>query len=63
MDGVTEAFNDFEQEFGEDRLIDVLRRKRSLPAQELALSVVEEVQSFSAKKQHDDITLIVAKGK
>jgi serine phosphatase RsbU (regulator of sigma subunit) len=62
-DGVTESLNGFEQEFGEDRLVDVLRRKRSLPAQELALSVVEEVQNFSAKKQHDDITLIIAKGK
>ena len=62
-DGVTESLNDFEQEFGEERLMDVLRRKRSLPAQELALSVVEEVQSFSTKKQHDDITLIIAKGK
>lgn len=62
-DGVTESLNDFEQEFGEDRLIDILRRTRSLPAQELALSVVEEVQNFSAKKQHDDITLIIAKGK
>ncbi|HET9790588.1 MAG TPA: PP2C family protein-serine/threonine phosphatase, partial [Candidatus Angelobacter sp.] len=62
-DGVTESLNDLEQEFGEDRLTDVLRRNRALPAQELALSVVEEVQNFSAKKQHDDITLIIAKGK
>jgi len=62
-DGVTESLNQLEQEFGEERLIDLLRRKRSLPAQELALSVVDEVQSFSAKKQHDDITLIIAKGK
>ena len=62
-DGVTESLNDVDQEFGEDRLVDALRRKRSLPAQDLALSVVEEVQTFSAKKQHDDITLIIAKGK
>lgn len=62
-DGVTESLNEGEQEFGEERLVDVLRQKRALPAQELALSVVEEVQNFSARKQHDDITLIVAKGK
>jgi len=62
-DGVTESLDQNEQEFGEERLVDLLQRTRSLPAQELALSVVEEVQNFSAKKQHDDITLIIAKGK
>jgi serine phosphatase RsbU (regulator of sigma subunit) len=62
-DGVTESLNHFQQEFGEGRLIDLLCRNRSLAVQELAASVVEEVQNFSAKKQHDDITLIIAKGK
>jgi serine phosphatase RsbU (regulator of sigma subunit)/catechol 2,3-dioxygenase-like lactoylglutathione lyase family enzyme len=62
-DGVTESLNGAGDEFGEDRLIELLRRNRSLPAQEIAQSVVEEVQRFSAKKQYDDITLIIAKGK
>jgi sigma-B regulation protein RsbU (phosphoserine phosphatase) len=62
-DGVTEALNAAEEEFGEERLIELLRRKRSLPAREIAHSVVEEVQRFSAKKQYDDITMIIAKGK
>jgi serine phosphatase RsbU (regulator of sigma subunit) len=61
-DGVTESLNDFQEEFGEDRLIELLRRNRSLHACELAQSVVEEVRHFSANKQHDDITLIIAKG-
>jgi serine phosphatase RsbU (regulator of sigma subunit) len=61
-DGVTESLNESQEEFGEDRLIELLRQNRSLPAQELAASIVEEVQRFSSNKQHDDITLIIAKG-
>lgn len=61
-DGVTESLNAAQEEFGEDRLVDLLRRHRSLPAQENVLSVVEQVRRFSANKQHDDITLIIAKG-
>lgn len=61
-DGVTEALNDAGEEFGEHRLVDLLFQKRSLSANGLAASVVDEVQRFSARRQHDDITLIVAKG-
>jgi serine phosphatase RsbU (regulator of sigma subunit) len=62
-DGVTESLNASGEEFGEDRLIELLRHHRSLPAQEITRSVVDEVQRFSAEKQYDDITLIIAKGK
>lgn len=61
-DGVTEAFNGAAEEFGEDRLVELLSQKRSLSANGLAQSVVDEVQRFSANRQHDDITLIVARG-
>jgi len=60
-DGVTESFNDAGEEFGEQRLIEALRRNGALPAQDLLTSVVDEVQQFSPHEQHDDITLIVAK--
>jgi serine phosphatase RsbU (regulator of sigma subunit) len=60
-DGVVEAFNDREEEFGEERLIDTLRRNRALPAPALAAAIVDDVQRFSAREQYDDITLIVAK--
>ena len=62
-DGVTESINEAEEEFGEERLTDVLRKNRSLSAQELAPAIVEAVQKFNGKKQRDDITLIVAKGR
>jgi len=60
-DGITESFNEAGEEFGEQRLIDVLRRQRELPSQALLASIVDDVQNFSSHEQHDDITLIVAK--
>jgi len=60
-DGITESFNDGGEEFGEERLIDALRRHRHLPPQGIISAVVDEVRRFSAHEQHDDITLTVAK--
>jgi serine phosphatase RsbU (regulator of sigma subunit)/uncharacterized glyoxalase superfamily protein PhnB len=60
-DGVTEACDEAEEEFGERRLIEALRRYREQPASELLASIVGEVQQFSPNQQHDDITLIVSK--
>lgn len=60
-DGVTEAINDHGEEFGEQRLAEVLDRRRHLCAKELLKGVVDEVQSFSPQEQQDDITLIVAR--
>lgn len=60
-DGVYEAFNDHGEEFGEDRLIGLLKQHQSLPAASLAAAIVEDVQSFSNRRPHDDVTLIVAK--
>ncbi len=60
-DGITESFNDADEEFGERRLIAALRRHRELPSSALLAAVVGEVREFSPKEQHDDITLIVAK--
>jgi serine phosphatase RsbU (regulator of sigma subunit) len=60
-DGVTESFNAAEEEFGEGRLVEAIRRHRELPSQALLASIIEELQRFSAREQHDDITLIVAK--
>jgi serine phosphatase RsbU (regulator of sigma subunit) len=60
-DGVTEAFNETEEEFGEERLIETLRQNAELPAQQVLTSIVERIQRFSSTEQHDDITLIIAK--
>ncbi len=60
-DGITEAFNDERDEFGEARLIESLRRHRSLCSQSILESVVADVRQFSPREQNDDLTLIVAK--
>ncbi len=62
-DGVTESFSAAEEEFGEARLMDALRRHRGLCCEELMEAILEEVRQFSPEEQHDDITMIVAKCK
>ena len=62
-DGITESFNAAEEEFGEQRLCDALRRHRKLSSSDLLAAIVSEVQSFSPAEQYDDMTLIVAKCK
>jgi serine phosphatase RsbU (regulator of sigma subunit)/predicted enzyme related to lactoylglutathione lyase len=60
-DGVTEAFGEDGEEFGEERLLSELRRTRDEPAERSLAAVVEALRRFSPREQHDDITLIVAK--
>lgn len=60
-DGVTDSYDANGEEFGEERLLDTLRRVLALPTDQILTSVVNEVHAFSPHEQHDDITLIVAK--
>jgi serine phosphatase RsbU (regulator of sigma subunit) len=60
-DGITESFNAAGEEFGEQRLIEALQQHREHTAQNLLVSVINDVRQFSSDEQHDDITLIVAK--
>jgi len=60
-DGITESFDDAGEEFGEERLVELLVKGRELPSRALLDSIVDEVRRFSPHEQHDDITLIVAK--
>jgi serine phosphatase RsbU (regulator of sigma subunit)/catechol 2,3-dioxygenase-like lactoylglutathione lyase family enzyme len=60
-DGITETYDSADEQFGEQRLIAALRRHAGSTAQAALASIVEEVQRFSPREQHDDITLIIAK--
>jgi serine phosphatase RsbU (regulator of sigma subunit) len=60
-DGITESYNSADEQFGEQRLIEALRRHRQSCSQAALASIVDEVQRFSPHEQHDDITLIIAK--
>ena len=60
-DGIIDSRNDAGEEFGEERLIEVLRRHRGLSSQDLLEATVDELRRFSPHEQYDDITLIIAR--
>ena len=61
-DGVSECMNPRDEEWGEDRLIALLRERRDVAAADLLGRIMTEADAFaSGAKQHDDMTLIVMK--
>ena len=58
-DGISEAFNAANEEFGEDRLIDPLA-KPAASAEERRRRIMVEVTEFSNGNFHDDATLLIA---
>ncbi len=60
-DGVTESFSPTLEEFGQERLVESLRRNNSLSPCELVAAIVNDLRQHSPHEQHDDITLIAAK--
>lgn len=59
-DGVTEAINNEEEEFGEERLLRVITENRSLPAQMILENILAAINEFAGSRpQHDDITIMV----
>jgi serine phosphatase RsbU (regulator of sigma subunit)/catechol 2,3-dioxygenase-like lactoylglutathione lyase family enzyme len=60
-DGITESYNSDDEQFGEHRLLEALRRHRGSSSEAALALIVDEVQRFSPHEQHDDITLIIAK--
>ena len=58
-DGVTELRNSSADEFGEDRLIELLVGKRELDAEALRDRIVEAVVEFGGGEFQDDATLLV----
>lgn len=63
-DGVTEAVNNDNEMFGEDRLEELIKRNVSLSAEQIKQRILDEVLSFTrGLPQGDDITLIVLKMK
>ncbi|HWB87155.1 MAG TPA: SpoIIE family protein phosphatase [Bryobacteraceae bacterium] len=61
-DGLTEATNTDGEEYGEERLIELLQRHRQEPAERLVEIITKSLAEFSAgSPQVDDITLVIAK--
>jgi len=62
-DGVTDATNAKGEEFGETRLLAALRACRHVPASAVVEGVMASVLDFSRHVQHDDITLVIVRGR
>jgi sigma-B regulation protein RsbU (phosphoserine phosphatase) len=62
-DGVTEPENEF-GEFGEHRLIDLVRDNRELPLPQISQAVTMAVDTWIGdKEQPDDVTLVLARAR
>jgi sigma-B regulation protein RsbU (phosphoserine phosphatase) len=61
-DGVSEAHNPQEEEFGEDRIQEALRHYQHLPVNEMSTAILAELREWMADApQHDDLTFVLMK--
>jgi phosphoserine phosphatase RsbU/P len=61
-DGISEAMNGSEEEWGEERLIEAVRPMRAAQAKPILEHIVRSADGFVAgAPQFDDMTLIVAR--
>jgi len=61
-DGMTEATNTFDEEFGEERLGELLNKCGDLTAKNMVEKLVKDVLAFqTGRDQFDDMTLLVMK--
>ena len=63
-DGITEALNPHDEEFGESRLVQTIQKSKHLSANGIIDYILEAVVDFSqGYMQTDDLTLVVLKVK
>ena len=61
-DGVAEARTPADEEFGEERAVDFVRRERNRPAAEIIDRLLDEAKRFSkAESLQDDMTVVAVK--
>ena len=61
-DGITEAMNEQEEEYGEGRLYNLIESQSDLGSKQLAEEILRDVRNFSsAIPQSDDITMMIIK--
>lgn len=61
-DGISEAMNENDDEWGEERLIEAIRAYGGCSANELMTNLFEEATAFAGSApQHDDMTLVVVR--
>jgi sigma-B regulation protein RsbU (phosphoserine phosphatase) len=61
-DGFTEAMDNDDREFGEERLMASVARHRHLSAAEMVRELCDDVRNFTGgRPQHDDMTMVIVK--
>jgi len=61
-DGISECRNTAKQEFGEENLIDAMKRHSGLSSSEIIKKIFEEIHAFSISAElDDDMTVVVVK--
>ncbi len=61
-DGLTEAMNETNAQFGEETVYELVKQKRSLKAKELQQTILKSVEEFRGNaEQNDDLTVVVVK--
>lgn len=61
-DGFTEAMNPGHEEFGEERLVESVRKHRSQSVDVFIQSIIDDVRAFAGNApQHDDMTIVAVK--
>ncbi|MFI5251383.1 MAG: SpoIIE family protein phosphatase [Bacteroidota bacterium] len=61
-DGLTEAMNEKDEQFGEETVCDLVAGKRDLPAAQIQAAILQSVEKFrGAAEVHDDISLVAVK--
>ena len=61
-DGILEACNSSDEEFGESRLLKAIQYNAHLPAADLCAAVLESARAFARERSPaDDLTLVAAK--
>jgi len=61
-DGFTEAMNEQEEEYGEERFLEFLNKNDNGSANDLVNKAVTEIRDFAGEaEQHDDMTMVVLK--
>jgi serine phosphatase RsbU (regulator of sigma subunit) len=53
--------NDVDEEYGEERLMEVISMNRALDAAGIQQAIVDDVRRFTNDRYSDDITMIVIK--
>lgn len=63
-DGITEAMNTEDEEWGEERFIAALKAAAGRPSADIAARIMDTATQFAAcAPQHDDMTLVVLKSR